>query len=68
VARPQRGEFMRVNKWKYIFVIVGRSSWGREDVDFFDTLSETRKMLKEYVMAYNGSMGLSIIKRRVLND
>ena len=59
---------MRVNKWKYVYVIVGRGAWGREDVDFFDTLSETRKMLKEYNMAYNGSMSLSIIKRRVLND
>lgn len=57
---------MRKNKWKYVFVIKGRSSYGVEDIDQFDSLSEARKMIKEYRMAMP-TFSLTIIKRKELN-
>lgn len=55
------------NKWKQVFVIKGKSSYGTEDIDEFDTMSEARKMIKEYRLAMP-TFSLQIIKRKVLND
>lgn len=57
----------RVNKWKTIFVIKAMTNYGREDIDTFDSYSETRKMLIEYRIAMP-STALYIVRRRVLND
>jgi hypothetical protein len=58
---------MKINKWKMIYVIKGLSSYGKEDIDEFDSFSEARKMIKEYRMAMP-TYSLSIAKRRVLNQ
>ena len=57
---------MKVNKWKYVFVIKGSSRYGKEDIDSFDTFQEARKMLVEYRMAMP-DFSLTIIKRKELN-
>jgi ribosomal protein S18 acetylase RimI-like enzyme len=53
----------RPRKFKDIFVIVGHSSYGKEDIDQFDTLQEARKMLIEYRMAMP-TFALKIVKRK----
>lgn len=58
---------MKRNKWKYFYVIVGRSSYGKEDIDQFDSFQETKKMLVEYRMAMP-TFSLSIVKRKELNQ
>lgn len=57
---------MRINKWNFIYVIVGQSAYGREDIDEFTTRIEARKMLKEYALSMP-TFSLRIVKRRVLN-
>ena len=57
---------MRVNKWKLVYVIKGSSSYGTEDIDEFDSLTEARKMIKEYYLAMP-EFSLKIIKRKELN-
>ena len=55
------------NKYSYVFVIKGWSSYGVEDIDEFETYSEALRMLKEYRLAMP-TFSLKIIKRRVLNE
>lgn len=57
---------MKKNKWRFVFVIKGRSTYGVEDIDEFDTVSEARKMLIEYRIAMP-TFSLTIVKRRELN-
>lgn len=52
-------------KRKTVYVILGRSSYGKEDVDEFDSFSEAKKMIGEYRIAMP-TYSLRIIKRRVL--
>lgn len=56
----------RINKWLHVFVIIGQTSYGKEDIDEFTTFSEARKMIKEYRMVMP-EFSLRIIKRRQLN-
>ncbi len=58
---------MKKNKWKYYFVIVGTSAYGKEDIDEFDTWQETKKMVKEYRMAMP-EFSLKVVKRKALNE
>jgi len=53
----------RPRKFKDVYVIVGRSSYGKEDIDEFETLAEARKMIKEYRMAMP-TFSLNIVKRK----
>jgi hypothetical protein len=53
----------RPRKFKDVYVIVGRSSYGKEDIDEFETLEEARKMIKEYRMAMP-TFSLNIVKRK----
>jgi hypothetical protein len=55
------------NKWKKVYVIKGKSSYGTEDIDEFETRVEARKMLVEYRLAMP-TFSLQIVERRVLND
>jgi len=53
----------RPRKFKDVYVIVGYSSYGKEDIDEFDTMSEARKMIIEYRMAMP-TYSLKIVKRK----
>lgn len=57
---------MKINKYVFEFVIKGVSSYGKEDIDSFDTRKEALKMLREYKMAMP-EFSLSIVKRRSIN-
>jgi len=56
---------MKENKWEYFFVIIGKSKWGKEDIDQFDSLKVATKMIAEYRIAMP-SFSMTIIKRREL--
>lgn len=58
---------MKTNKWKYVFVIKGTSSYGTEDIDQFNTRQEAFKMLKEYRLCMP-TFSLKIVKRKELNQ
>lgn len=57
---------MKFNKWKKVFVIIGYSEYGKEDIDEFEDRKEAIKMIKEYRMAMP-TFSLKIITRRVIN-
>jgi hypothetical protein len=57
---------IRVNKWRFVFVILGQSQYGKEDIDQFETYNEAVKMIKEYRLCMP-TFSLKIIKRRELN-
>jgi len=43
---------------KITYIIMGRSRFGTEEIDEFDTFPEAKKMLAEYRMAFNGGWTL----------
>lgn len=47
-----------------IYVIVGRSQYGKEDIDEFNTRSEALKMIKEYRLAFGAGWDLKIVGRK----
>ncbi len=57
---------MKINKYVFSYVILGNSSYGKEDIDEFTTRTEAVKMIKEYRMAMP-TFSLRIIKRRIIN-
>ena len=50
-----------------MYIIMGKSEAGTEEIDEFDTRQEAVKMLAEYRMAFGGGWTMWIKRKKVVN-